>query len=829
MDHLDSNPLGETLLSSNTKPDDSGAAMKRKSVAQTVDSLTNPSMPNSRGSISFRPGDLVQWLSQGVFQFSAPQPIRELSPDGEFAFFGSSSTGIPVAQLQVTPSVSDAPPEQSDAADQPQPAEMLLSSKTEQRKKKSVPQIIESTGGFGLGAEGKVVDIDKAPKRKSNPKPPEVSYQGEAGTSKFAVSDRGVFFIDEATEGKVFVCGRLDVLAYTRDAEGQAWGRLLHWQDRDRREHLWPMPMRLLSGERSTYEQILLDGGLRLGTHPQAHVLLKRYLQEANPQGSLLCTPNVGWHGRDFVLPGRTIPETADVIYQNAAAGEHFYRSKGTLEEWTENIARPCRGNSRLVYAVSMAFAGPLVRPLGGEGGGTHFVGLSSLGKSITQRIAGSVCGGGNGAFGFGHTWQATMAGLEGTAWLHNDGLLILEEIGEVIDPSKMDKTLYMLANGGGKIRGAPNTGVQHTATWILLFLSSGEKALNETAEKKVKAGVQIRLLNIPADAGAGMGVFENLHNETSAKAFAEKLRKLATSEYYGTALPAFLRYLTAEWDRWISQAGHHMDRFLQQHHDAKASTEVGRVLQRFAIIAAAGEVATEMGITGWSPGEAYSAASRCFRDWIQDRGGTGQADVECAIDRLRQLLQSDANRFQSVTPVYNVHTSDEIKERIPHRAGFYKEIGDERRYLVFPQIFLDEVCAGSKPLVPLVAATLHRRNVLEKGDGKNWAKRECLPDGNPHGTRVYCVSARILKEDDPDSQVTDRKPQGEPVADHATDMRPVSPPAVPCSTCGGVQFWRETSSAWQCYTCTSPPKPHDMFVQQWWRLDLRDDTELSR
>ena len=46
------------------------------------------------------------------------------------------------------------------------------------------------------------------------------------------------------------------------------------------------------------------------------------------------------------------------------------------------------------------------------------------------------------------------------------------------------------------------------------------------------------------------------------------------------------------------------------------------RVADKFALIGAAGELATELGLTGWFRGEAESAARQCFASWCEARGG---------------------------------------------------------------------------------------------------------------------------------------------------------------------------------------------------------------
>ncbi|WP_457589305.1 DUF927 domain-containing protein, partial [Legionella pneumophila] len=46
--------------------------------------------------------------------------------------------------------------------------------------------------------------------------------------------------------------------------------------------------------------------------------------------------------------------------------------------------------------------------------------------------------------------WRSTTNGLEGLAALHNDGLLILDELSQM-DPREAGEAAYLLANGQGK------------------------------------------------------------------------------------------------------------------------------------------------------------------------------------------------------------------------------------------------------------------------------------------------------------------------------------------------------------------------------------------
>jgi hypothetical protein len=307
--------------------------------------------------------------------------------------------------------------------------------------------------------------------------PPEPNAPGEDGETAphrkhFQVTDSGVFYGEEG-ESKTFVCSRLDVLAYARDTNSESWGRLLRWTDRAGKVHYWIVPMRLLVGDGIAVRETLADGGLDIGTAPKTNHLLAQYISTERPQRHMLCVPYTGWLERCFVMPENVIPEGSDVGYQSAGRGEHFYRTMGTLESWREQIGKKCVGNSRLIFAVSAAFGGPLLRPLNIQSGGFHFRAFSSMGKSTTLWVAGSVWGGA-GRNGFARTWATTNNAIESIAELHNDGCLLLDEI-RLIDPREVEQIVYKLANGSGKSRETRNLTGRRTLQWNLMILSSGE------------------------------------------------------------------------------------------------------------------------------------------------------------------------------------------------------------------------------------------------------------------------------------------------------------------------------------------------------------------
>ena len=198
------------------------------------------------------------------------------------------------------------------------------------------------------------------------------------------------------------------------------------------REHQYAFAMELLAGDGAVYRERLYAMGLDPGIGIKARQRLQEYITATKPAARATSVSRLGWHSRAFIMPDATFGNINGerVVYQPVRQDDHNFRTAGTLEEWQTNVATRCRGNSRLAFALSCAFAAPCLYLVDGESGGFHFRGESSVGKSTAQYAAGSVVGGG-GIKGYLKTWLATISGLEGTIVTHSDNLLILDEINQ--------------------------------------------------------------------------------------------------------------------------------------------------------------------------------------------------------------------------------------------------------------------------------------------------------------------------------------------------------------------------------------------------------------
>ena len=363
-----------------------------------------------------------------------------------------------------------------------------------------------------------------------------------------------------------------------------------------------------------------------------------------------------------------------------------------------ERISKLCVGNSRLAFSAALAFAGPLLAwAAGTDGGGFHLVGDSSCGKTTALRVAASVWGGRD----YLQRWRATDNGLEGMAAQHSDGLLCLDELAQ-LDAKVAGESAYMLANGQGKSRAGRTGAARPRLTWRLLFLSAGEIGLAEhmaEANKRTRAGQELRMIDLPADAGASLGIFEELHGHVSGGALSQHLTR-ATETTFGSAGRAWLEYLTANTDGLARLLRERMDKAEAALVPEAALGQVQRVGRRFALVAVAGELATEAGLTGWPVGTATAAAHRCLNAWIEARpGGTGLSEGAQMLRQMRGwfALHGEA-RFTDWS-----RADDDHAPKTMNRAGWRKpiktttglEVWTGVEWYCLPDVFRTEACKG--------------------------------------------------------------------------------------------------------------------------------------
>ena len=463
-----------------------------------------------------------------------------------------------------------------------------------------------------------------------------------------------------------WVCSPLHIEAITFDGQDNNFGRLLRFRNTLNRWREWAMPMELLKAGGDDLRGELLAMGVEID--PTAKTLLANYLQAKPPKRRMRCALQVGWCDGSFVLPDVVIgPAASGVIFQSGERGHDEHTKAGTLEGWQAEIAARAVGNPLLLLALSASFAGPLLARCNAEGGGIHYVGDSSTGKTTAIEAACATWGGPN----FRRSWRATANGMEGAAALFNDCLLALDEISEC-DPKEVGAIVYALGNGRGKQRANRSGNARGVVRWRCVVLSSGERTIATTMLEvghRAKAGQSVRLLDIPASRT--FGAWDTLHGMASGTAFSDAIKR-ASATHHGHAGRAFLEQLTRDTRDFCA--------LLERIKDLPPFAADGgegqdkRAAGRFALFALAGEVATEYGLTGWPEGEAIRAAAEGFKVWRGLRGH-GNDERRQILDRVSGFIERHGDgRFSDANSDHETQTRD--------RAGWWSDSAGERAYL---------------------------------------------------------------------------------------------------------------------------------------------------
>ena len=502
--------------------------------------------------------------------------------------------------------------------------------------------------------------------------------------NEFYLCTDGVY--KNKSQSLIKICGYLDVKALCRDGESSDWKKLIEFKDVDGFTHQQQISEVVFLGQHKDILGPLVKDGLQVINS----VDTVNYIKTVTPQDRVRIVYKIGWHTFNsldyFVLPDGQIPHNAlEHIILDPSVTAPTIGCKGTLKEWQDHIAKPAVSSSRSILSICAAFAAPLVSLGHRANAGFHLRGNSSSGKSVAQAIGCSVIGSPN----YKQSWKSTANGLEGIALAYNDLMLPLDEISQA-DPTSVCTSIYDLMNGKQKIRANKSGLVSKTImNWFLLVLSSGEESLRDIAMKqgrRVKAGEEIRLADIPADAGNELGVNEFLPKGfTSIQDYGTAMKN-AVHQYYGTAFQAWLTLLAGyKHDDIPTDLATEINTFVTEV-APKGTSQVKRVAESFGLLAVAGELASENDITGWAKGVAWKGVKTCFEAWHREFGDGLPKEEQEIINRALNVLTKNQSCF------IDLH-----REQVPdvHIGWIDSSKSGNQEFYVYRQAYVEHFCMG--------------------------------------------------------------------------------------------------------------------------------------
>lgn len=268
-------------------------------------------------------------------------------------------------------------------------------------------------------------------------------------------------------------------------------------------------------------------------------------------------TSTYGWQSGNRFIPGvgNDIFIDIDPSQKGMASA---YCQNGSMEGWLATM-RPHREKYKFRFILAAAFAAPLLRIIRQRIFFVYNWGGSRSGKTAALKAALSAWGDSDRLM---MNFNATQVGLERTASFFSDLPMGIDERQLAGNNQQgIEKTIYMIASGIGKLRGAKTGGIQTVHTWRTIALATGEEPLSTSTSQ---TGVNTRVLEIYC------GPFEN---ESEA---AQIYQDVAAN--FGHAGPEFIKHLIGIEEDSIREWYVRMQDFVKSVGSGKAGSHVASV-----------------------------------------------------------------------------------------------------------------------------------------------------------------------------------------------------------------------------------------------------------
>ena len=243
----------------------------------------------------------------------------------------------------------------------------------------------------------------------------------------------------------------------------------------------------------------------------------------------------------------------------------------------------------------------------------------------------------------------------------------------------------------------------------------------------------------IPCDTGKH-GAFEALHGMTDGRQFADTLRERLQGQH-GTAFRAYVEALANDLNGHSAWMKDEIRRLITTMTPEGAGNQVGRAINRFALVAAAGELATRLGITGWAVGEATKAAKTCLDAWLADRGHLGNQEDAAILRQIRQFFTAyQYSRFADL---------DDPNHRPTQMVGYRKNpnagSNESIIFFVLPEGWR-EISKGHD-YKKAAKLALGRGWIIKQQEGKTQTLFR-VPGMNNKPTRAYAIGSLVLGDE---------------------------------------------------------------------------------
>ncbi len=258
---------------------------------------------------------------------------------------------------------------------------------------------------------------------------------------------------------------------------------------------------------------VLADMGCTVTSENAKHIV--KYLSALENENLELipkadCVNSFGWHNKLFVPMSKELETDIDISQHSLV---NAYCQNGSYKDW-KAMVQPHRERNKFRFILASSFSAPLLKILKHRIFFVYNWGGSKGGKTAALKAALSVWGEPEALM---MNFNATQVGLERMAGFYCDLPLGIDERqlagNSMYSQNSLEKTVYMISGGQGRIRGNKGGGLQHTQQWRTVAIATGEEPISTLTSQ---TGVSTRTIEVYGAPFNNEKDASNMHRQTS-------------------------------------------------------------------------------------------------------------------------------------------------------------------------------------------------------------------------------------------------------------------------------------------------------------------------
>jgi len=272
--------------------------------------------------------------------------------------------------------------------------------------------------------------------------------------------------------------------------------------------------------------------------------------------------------------------------------------------------------------------------------------------------------------------WNYSDAGLEDNCVASSDALLLLDEMPKARDRAVIDSVYFIMNGRPRSVRSVINktSNATREIEWSMAVFSASEDPFEEIVKRApgTSDGALVRMIDIkPAS------IWQDLHSHTSQYDLIKQITS-SLPKTSGIAGPVFVNMLVKQYQKIVSTAPSILDATLRELERtlaiqrAQATGMEMRILEAFALVATAGQLAGKMGVLPQSPTGCATKSSR-----LPGTCATQHLPCQIRMVNIRTQLKDFAAGWRK-TPVRN--WSPLMRAALPQSATALQRAGEQKR-----------------------------------------------------------------------------------------------------------------------------------------------------